>query len=69
MNSRKSKTQKINFDATLLLKSLRGHADHLEHKKTLKMRVSNIALCNQAASEGAIILDRMEDVDACRQSR
>ena len=29
----------------------------------------DVALCNQAALEGAILLDRMEDDDACRQRR
>ncbi len=29
----------------------------------------DIALCNQAASEAALMLDRMEDDDASRQSR
>jgi hypothetical protein len=29
----------------------------------------DIAICNQAALEGAMILDRMEDEDASRQSR
>ncbi len=29
----------------------------------------DVALCNQAALEGAIMLDRMEDEDARRQSR
>jgi hypothetical protein len=29
----------------------------------------DIALCNQAALEGAMMLDRMEDEDASRQSR
>ena len=29
----------------------------------------DVALCNQAASEGAMMLDRMEDEDARRQSR
>ena len=29
----------------------------------------DIALCNQAALEGALMLDRMEDEDARRQSR
>jgi hypothetical protein len=29
----------------------------------------DMALCNQAASEGAMMLDRMEDDDARRQSR
>ena len=29
----------------------------------------DIALCNQAALEGAMLLDRMEDEDARRQSR
>jgi len=28
-----------------------------------------VALCNQAAAEGAMMLDRMEDDDARRQSR
>ena len=29
----------------------------------------DVALCNQAACEGALLLDRMEDNDARRQSR
>jgi hypothetical protein len=29
----------------------------------------DVALCNQSALEGAIMLDRMEDDDARRQSR
>ena len=29
----------------------------------------DVALCNQAALEGAMLLDRMEDEDARRQSR
>ena len=29
----------------------------------------DIALCNQAAEEGAMLLDRLEDEDARRQSR
>jgi hypothetical protein len=29
----------------------------------------DVALCNQAALEGAMLLDRMEDDDAGRQSR
>jgi len=29
----------------------------------------DVALCNQAAVEGAMLLDRMEDDDARRQSR
>jgi hypothetical protein len=29
----------------------------------------DVALCNQAALEGAMMLDRMEDEDARRQSR
>jgi chorismate-pyruvate lyase len=29
----------------------------------------NIAACNQAALEGALLLDRMEDEDARRKSR
>ena len=30
---------------------------------------SDVALCNQAAVEGAVILDRMEDEDAGHRSR
>ena len=29
----------------------------------------DVALCNQAALDGALLLDRMEDEDARRQSR
>ena len=29
----------------------------------------DVAVCNQSASEGAMLLDRMEDDDARRQSR
>lgn len=29
----------------------------------------DVALCNQAAAEGAMLLDRIEDEDARRQSR
>ena len=32
-------------------------------------RESDMAVCNQAALDGALILDRMEDEDARRQSR
>ncbi len=32
-------------------------------------RNQDIELCNQAALDGAVILDRMEDDDARRQSR
>ena len=29
----------------------------------------DVAACNQAALEGAVMFDRMEDEDACRQPR
>ena len=29
----------------------------------------DVALCNQTALEGALLLDRMDDEDACRKSR
>jgi hypothetical protein len=32
------------------------------------IRESDVALCNQAALDGALMLDRMEDEDARRQS-
>ena len=35
----------------------------------LAARNEDIAACNQAAVEGAMMLDRMEDDDARRQSR
>jgi len=34
--------KQVKFDAGLLLRSLRGHADHLEGKKKLTMRVSKV---------------------------
>jgi hypothetical protein len=30
---------------------------------------ADVALCNQMALEGALLLDRMEDEDVCRKSR
>jgi len=36
--------KQIEFDAELLLESLRGHADHLEGKKKLTMRVTKLIL-------------------------
>jgi len=40
-------------------------------QKLLELAEENedVALCNQAALEGALMLDRMEDEDARRQSR
>ena len=42
--SRKHSAKEIEFDAALLLQSLRGHADHLEAKKKVTMRVTNLVL-------------------------
>ena len=42
--SKASSVKQIEFDAELLLQSLRGHADHLEGKKKLTMRVTRVAL-------------------------
>jgi|ERR1051326_665933 putative transcriptional regulator len=42
--SKKRSAKEIEFDPDLLLQSLRGHADHLEGKKKLTMRVSTILL-------------------------
>jgi hypothetical protein len=43
------------------------------HLRAALMEIANqdpdIALCNHAAQEGAMLLDRMEDEDARRQSR
>jgi putative transcriptional regulator len=47
MKSKESKipsAKEIEFSGDLLLKSLRGHADHLEGKKKLTMRVTRIVL-------------------------
>ncbi len=47
MKSKESKphsAKEIEFDAELLLQSLRGHADHLEGKKKLTMRVTSFPL-------------------------
>ena len=47
MKSKESKTpsaKEIEFSAELLLQSLRGHADHLEGKKKLTMRLTRVAL-------------------------
>jgi len=40
-------------------------------QKLLELAVENeaVALCDQAATEGAMLLDRMEKEDASRQSR
>jgi len=40
-----------------------------EKLSELAAQDENIALCNQAAVEGAMMLDRMEEDDARRQSR
>jgi len=42
--SRKRLAKEIEFDAGLLLQSLRGHADHLEGKRKVTMRVTNLTL-------------------------
>jgi putative transcriptional regulator len=42
--SKASSVKQIEFDAELLLQTLRGHADHLEGKKKLTMRVTRVAL-------------------------
>ena len=47
MKSKESKSRskrEIEFDANLLLESLRDHADHLEGKKKLTLRVTNLML-------------------------
>jgi putative transcriptional regulator len=47
MKSKESKrhsAKEIEFDAGLLLESLRGHADHLEGRKKVTMRVTNLVL-------------------------
>jgi DNA-binding transcriptional regulator YiaG len=47
MKSKESKqpsVKEIEFDADLLLQSLRGHADHLECKRKLTLRVTNLTL-------------------------
>jgi putative transcriptional regulator len=42
--SNRRSAKEIEFDASQLLESLRGHADHLEGKKKLTLRVSNLTL-------------------------
>jgi putative transcriptional regulator len=42
--SKASSVKEIEFNAELLLHSLRGHADHLEGKKKLTMRLTRIVL-------------------------
>jgi putative transcriptional regulator len=47
MKSKESKprsAKQIEFDADLLLESLRGHAEHLEGNKKVTMRVTSIVL-------------------------
>ena len=47
MRSKESRTRsarEIEFDADLLLQSLRGHGDHLEGKTKLTLRVSSLVL-------------------------
>src|SRR5256885_9973786 len=47
MKSKESKplsAKEIEFDADLLLQSLRGHADHLEGEKKITMRVTQLIL-------------------------
>ena len=47
MKSKESKTRsvkEIEFSHELLLESLRGHADHLEGKKKLTMRITRVLL-------------------------
>jgi putative transcriptional regulator len=47
MKSKESKRRSakgIELDASVLLKSLRGHADHLEGRKKLTMRVTRLQL-------------------------
>jgi putative transcriptional regulator len=42
--SKKHSAREIEFDGALLLQSLRGHADHLEGKKKVTMRLTNLVL-------------------------
>jgi putative transcriptional regulator len=51
----------VEFDAGLLLQSLRGHADHLEGKKKMTLRTTSIVL---PPPPKAI---RPEDIAAIRQ--
>ena len=47
MKSKESKirsAKEVEFSADALLRSLRGHADHLEGKKRLTLRVSSLIL-------------------------
>jgi putative transcriptional regulator len=40
----KHSAKEIEFDADLLLQSLRGHAEHLEGKKKVTMRTTNLLI-------------------------
>jgi putative transcriptional regulator len=42
--SKPRSAKEIEFDLGLLLQSLRGHAEHLERKKKLTMRVTKVCL-------------------------
>jgi len=42
--SRSRSLKEIKFDAGLLLQSLRAHADHLEGKKKLTLRITSVVL-------------------------
>ena len=42
--SKRHSVKEIEFDAGLLLQSLRGHADHLEGKKKLTLRTTTLTL-------------------------
>lgn len=42
--SRRPSAKEVEFDASLLLQSLRGHADHLEGKKKLTLRTNTLVL-------------------------
>jgi putative transcriptional regulator len=42
--SKRHSVKEIEFDADLLLQSVRGHADHLEGKKKLTLRITNLVL-------------------------
>ncbi len=53
MKSKESKlrsVKEIEFDAGLLLESLRGHADHLEGKQKLTLRTTTLVLPRQVRS-------------------
>ena len=42
--SKQRSVKEIEFNAALLLESLRGHADHLTGKKKVTMRITNLVL-------------------------